>query len=267
MQLQRRLAEFEAAETAVLGLSYDPVDVLARFAAGHGITFPLLSDLGSVEIRRLGLLNRHLADSAAIYGKAVKDHDLGLPYPGTFILDRDGRVERKAFEPGYRVRPAPDSLLAAIGAPPRAARVSDTGATGDLAATAWASQPFLYPYERLEIHLEIAIRDGLHVYGRPIPAGFIPLEVRIAPLDGLVVGPLGLPAPRPFRVAGIDEAFMVHEGTIAARLEVEMAAPPASVPLEIRIDYQACSETVCHPPAGLVLRLPLEGRDSIREPG
>jgi peroxiredoxin len=267
VQLQRRLAEFERADTAIYGLSYDPVKVLAAFSSGHGITFPLLSDVGSREIRRLGLLNRHLAQSAAMYGKEVKPHDNGLPYPGTFVLDRAGRVLTKHFEPAYRVRPSPFKLLEAVGAPPPEAAVEASAGNDQLALRAWAAQPFFHPYERLEVHLDLRVAPGLHVYGRPIPDGFMPLEVTVEPLDGLVVGPLRIPAPRPFRVEGLDEAFVVHDGAIAAVIETGIDRPPPQVELEIRVAFQACSETVCHPPSSLTVRLPFEGRDSVREPG
>jgi peroxiredoxin len=44
VELQRNLPDFERNNIAAFGISYDPVDVLARFAAAHGVTFPLLSD-------------------------------------------------------------------------------------------------------------------------------------------------------------------------------------------------------------------------------
>jgi peroxiredoxin len=266
VQLQRRLAEFERADTAIYGLSYDPVEVLAAFSVGHGITFPLLSDAGSREIRRLGLLNHHLEQSAAIYGKEVKPNDHGLPYPGTFVLDRAGRVLTKHFEPAYRVRPSPFQLLEAVGAPPPEAAVEASAGNAQLALRAWAAQSYLYPYERLEVHLDMRVAPGLHVYGRPIPDGFVPLEVTVTALDDLVVGPLRVPDPRPFRVEGLDEAFVVHEGAVPAVVEVGIDRPPPRVELEIQVAFQACSEAVCHPPSSLAVRLPLEGRDSIREP-
>jgi len=37
-------------------ISYDPVDVLAGFSKQHGITFPMLSDVGSETIKRYSIL-------------------------------------------------------------------------------------------------------------------------------------------------------------------------------------------------------------------
>src|SRR5687767_8478227 len=105
VQLQGRLGDLSALRTAVAGVSYDPVPVLAKFAERHGITFPLLSDEGSLVIERLGLLNAHNEQQAAHYGLAVTDRHDGLPYPGTFLLDEQGRVVEKRFEQSYLVRP------------------------------------------------------------------------------------------------------------------------------------------------------------------
>ena len=266
MQLQGRAREFERAGTAIFGLSYDPVGVLAEFAAAHGITFPLLADVGSRTIRRLGLLNRHLVESAALYGKDVKPHDHGLPYPGTFVLDRDGLVVSKHFEPAYRVRPSPFHLLAALGEAPPGAAVEAVAMTDQVRVRAWSGQDFYFPYEQLRINVEIDVAPGLHIYGHPIPAGYVPLSVELQPIDGLVAQPLQLPPPRPFRVGGLYSAFVVHEGAVRGSIDVSIQRPAGDVAVRISCRFQACSETVCHAPASVCLVLPLTGRDSIRDP-
>jgi peroxiredoxin len=266
VQLQGRAGEFERAGTAIFGLSYDPVAVLADFAARHRIAFPLFADVGSRTIRRLGLLNRHLVESAALYGKGVKPHDHGLPYPGTFVLDPDGRVVSKHFEPAYRVRPSPLHLLAAVGASPPGAAVEAMAESDHVRVRAWAGQAFYHPYERIRIELEVVIAPGLHVYGRPIPPGYVPLTVELEPFDGLVVDTVRLPPPRPFRVEGLDEAFVVHKGTVRAIVDVAVHRAAGDIAIRIATRHQACSETLCHPPATVGLVLPLEGRDSVRDP-
>jgi peroxiredoxin len=41
-------------------ISYDSQEVLARFAKAYKITYPLLSDKGSVVIRKFGILNTNV---------------------------------------------------------------------------------------------------------------------------------------------------------------------------------------------------------------
>src|SRR5437667_11813854 len=94
-------------------ISYDSREITAAFSAQHGIGFPLLSDVGSATIKRYGILNT-VAEAAL--GPNGKDPDViaqvklyvsanganetmrGIPFPGTFIVDRGGRVRARFFE-------------------------------------------------------------------------------------------------------------------------------------------------------------------------
>jgi len=67
VELQRNLPDFERNNIAVFGISYDPVDVLTRFAGAHGVTFPLLSDEGSKVIRELGMLDEQVYEHHAAF--------------------------------------------------------------------------------------------------------------------------------------------------------------------------------------------------------
>ena len=52
-----RSKSYRNVEIGLAAISYDAVDVLSAFAQEQGITFPLLSDLGSRTIREYGILN------------------------------------------------------------------------------------------------------------------------------------------------------------------------------------------------------------------
>src|SRR5207248_7011642 len=91
---------------AIFAISYDSAAVLAAFAEKRGITYSLLSDEGSHTIRALGLLNeQHLVQQHASYGIQTRDDQMGVAYPGTFVLDERGVISEKHFEQSYRVRP------------------------------------------------------------------------------------------------------------------------------------------------------------------
>lgn len=81
-----------------MGLSYDSVDKLKQFARSQKVEFPLLSDQGSVVIKKLDLL---------------ADEKKGLPHPGTLIIDTDGVVAAKLFHEGYRTRNTNEEIIAA----------------------------------------------------------------------------------------------------------------------------------------------------------
>jgi peroxiredoxin len=75
---------------------------LAKFAEKRRITFPLLSDPESKTIIAYGLLN-----------KEAKGKTEGIPYPGTFLIDKDGVIRDKLFLDGYRSRHSTEELIKA----------------------------------------------------------------------------------------------------------------------------------------------------------
>ena len=103
VQLQHSLKEIEATGGRIVGISYDSVPILKRFAERDSISYPLLSDAGSKTIAAYGILN-----------KEAPDRVRGIPYPGTFIIDRNGVIRAKLFLEGYRERHAVEALLEAL---------------------------------------------------------------------------------------------------------------------------------------------------------
>jgi hypothetical protein len=259
------MADFKREGVAVFAISYDPVPVLAGFAEKRGITYTLLSDEGSHAIRRLGLLNEHLEEQHAHYGVQTKEHHLGVPYPGTFVLDEDGVIVEKNFEQSYRVRPPAVSFLEDSFGQAGHEAVRDQTETEDIRVTAWLGTASYHPYQKLKLNLGIQVAEGLHVYGWPIPEGYTPLEVEIDPLETLEAGPLELPEPRPFRVEGLDEEFFVYEGSVRGARTLLLTKNLGEVTLGVKVHYQACSDVACFPPGEVSLQLPLKGLDNIRD--
>ena len=91
--MQKGLKDLTDAGVVVVGISYDPVDVLDAFAKKQQIEFPLLSDPDHKTIEAYGLLN-----------KDAKGKQEGIPYPGTMILDKDGVIRAKLFFDGVIAR-------------------------------------------------------------------------------------------------------------------------------------------------------------------
>jgi peroxiredoxin len=100
--LQRDLKSSEEAGVQLVGVSYDDPAVLKRFSDKAKIAFPLLSDPDSKTIEDYHILN------PAAKGKAQ-----GVPYPGTFILDKNGVIRAKVFLEGFRDRHTTDALVQA----------------------------------------------------------------------------------------------------------------------------------------------------------
>jgi peroxiredoxin len=101
VKLQADLKKFEDAGLQVVAISYDPVEVLAHFTEQRKVAFPLLSDPGSTVIKAFGVLNK----------EATGDKFAGIPYPGIFIVDKDGVIRAKLFKEGYIQRPTTEEIL------------------------------------------------------------------------------------------------------------------------------------------------------------
>lgn len=100
--MQADLKKLEDARIQVVGISYDAVDVLAKFSDSRKITYPLLSDPDSKTIRAYGILN-----------KEAKGKQEGIPYPGTFVIDKDGVIRAKLFVEGFTKRHSTEELIKA----------------------------------------------------------------------------------------------------------------------------------------------------------
>ena len=240
--------------------------VLGNFAEQHGIKYPLFSDEGSKVIAELGLLNRHREQQSLHYGLTPNPAHEGIPYPGSFILDEAGVVRERHLEQSYRNRPtAADFLESSFSAASSRAKVHAVAETDELRTAAWLDTDTYFPYQKLLVHLGVQVRPGLHIFGEPIPDGYVPLSVEVAPVDGLELRELALPGPQPFRVAGLDEQFHIFEGELTGSLPLSINQNSGDIDLTLSLRYQACSATECFPPRTVELRLPLQARDNIRD--
>jgi peroxiredoxin len=82
----------------VWAVSSDPPEKLQALASYAHLTFPLLSDT------TLAVINA--------YG--VRDERYPIAHPTALVIDRKGIVRYAREDLDYRVRPAPEELLAAL---------------------------------------------------------------------------------------------------------------------------------------------------------
>jgi peroxiredoxin len=98
-------AAIKARGYALVGLSYDAPEVLAKFAAERGVAWTLLSDPKSKVID-----GWQLRDPA--YGPDSRAS--GVPRPAIYVIDRRGRITARLMEEDYKKRPQVQAVLAAI---------------------------------------------------------------------------------------------------------------------------------------------------------
>lgn len=249
MQLQRHLEEFQRAGIRILAISNDPVEALRAFAEEQGITYPLLSDADSRVIREFGILNTLIRPDERVYG---------IPFPGSYVVDADGVVLEKLFYRRYQVRPTAESILKdAFGVdfdPDGHPRAQAEG--GGVHVTATLATEALTFMQRTPLYVRLDLDEGLHVYGQPVPEGFIATEVSVGLPEGVRAEPVQYPPTRPFRVEGIDEAFHAFDGVVEVEVPLTSSVrDQESVTLEVTVTYQACDERQCFLPQTRRLRL------------
>ena len=268
VELQEQIHEFEAAGIRVYGISYDPPAALASFSDRYGITYDLLSDVGSVVIRRFGILNTLIDPedprSSGIYG---------IPFPGTYVTDTTGVVTEKFFSRHYATRESAGTILdKALGrvllheespqANQQDERVRITGFLSD-------ADLKLEVVNTLYVRLELA--DGFHVYADPLPDGFYPTTIEVRPVRGMRIGEPVYPPTKPKQFETLGVTLNVYEGfaeiAVPITATTELWNPSGingtvgerPVEVEIVVDYQVCSETICYSPqtAQLMVEAPI----------
>src|SRR5262249_16936327 len=114
--------------------------------------------------------------------------------------------------------------------------------------------------------VEITIVPGLHVYGQPIPAGFVPLAIEVAPIAGVVVGTPGFPPPHPYKLDVLDEDLCVYEGKVTVSVPLTFKQEGDEQTVHVTIRHQAGSATDCLRPSTMTLSLSVQGADLIERP-
>ena len=245
MELQGRYEELKREGLGLTAISYDSPDVLKNFATSRGITFPLLSDAGSAIIKQFGLLNTTADPKTRFYG---------IPFPGTFVVDRNGIVRSRHFEDAYQERNTVGSILVRRGA--AASGPSVTADTAQLSLTATLSDDRIAPGERISIAWDVVPGPRMHVYA-PGKHSYQVVRPSIDPQPWLRALPPTYPASEIYEFKPLDERVevytkpfrLVQDVTILATNEVQkLLASQTTVTLTGRLEYQACDDLVCYLP-------------------
>ncbi len=245
-------------------MSYDSPEQLRAFADENDVTYDLLSDVDSAVIREFGILNTLISpeDPEQAAGRGF----YGVPFPGVYVTDESGVVSEKFFHRHYASRASAgtirDSALGEILAR-HEVPVVELGAE-QVRISAFLSDPAMQFETESTVHVRFELADGLHMYGRPLPDGYIASEVTVPDTPGLRVGPIRYPPthPREFPLLGVT--LNVYEGVVDVAIPVTPNAEvfhgsnpdrPDVVEVPLSVLYQVCSETICYTPRTETLSL------------
>jgi peroxiredoxin len=288
VQLQSRLKELEAKGLGVAAISYDPPEILSAFSRQRSITFPLLSDAGSATIRRYGILN-NIPEQALGPGRddptlkpdiqkyvtaagAPSARMVGMAFPGTFVLDRGGRVTSRYFEDFYAERTTVASMILELGtggAPVSATKVSSTY----IDFTTYPSDAEVAPGNRFTIVVSIVPHARMHVYA-PGASGYRIVTLTIDEQPFLRPLPVQYPASETYFFAPLKERVPIYQKPFTLMQDVVLEGTPqaqallrgkTSVTFTGTLDYQACDDTLCYNPVSLPLTWTLSLRPLVTE--
>lgn len=266
MELQQNAKEFEKIGLNVVGLSYDSPAVLKNFAERKGIHFPLLSDPESKVITQLGILNEDVPKGSPFFG---------IPHPGTFIVDKAGRVTAKYFEEDFKQRyTAADILVQRYGIVPESRKSEVVGKQLD--ATLSASNFIVRPGQRVALVLDLQLKPGMHVYA-PGVQGYIPIDWKIKESDVAAAHEATFPKPEILFLKAIDERVPVFKDHVRVVRDITFGPDPkvkaaasadGTFAVEGTLRYQACDDRLCYLPQELPLKwtFQYEGFDRERVP-
>jgi hypothetical protein len=232
----------------VATISYDPPKTLKRFAEDHQITYPMLSDHGSVVIRKFGILNTNIPADTRFYG---------IPFPGQYLLAPDGTVRDKLFLPDFETRTsASEVLLTHYGVP--AGDIGLTVNAEDVQATIVLSDKRSFGGQRLGTAVDFEVAPGWHIYGEPLPADYTPTSVRFE--DTLVASQsLTFPKPKPVKFDLLGEVLPVYEGKFKAGgyILMKQKVPTGQQKLAGTINFQECNDNICKMPQSIRFEIPI----------
>jgi hypothetical protein len=223
-------------------MTYDSTAVLADFSRRRGITFPLLSDAGSATIKAYGLLNTTVDAASTNYG---------IPFPGTFLVNRQGVVTARFFEEAYQERNTVASILLKLGDPGHT--VAQRISTDHLVITTYVSDQVVAPGTLFSIVADITPRPGMHVYA-PGTHSYKVVALRLDAQPLLLARPLRYPAsdiyvfkPLNERVEVFQKPFrLVQDVALNGSAEARKAlASVETFSITGALEYQACDDSVC----------------------
>ncbi len=138
----------------------------------------------------------------------------------------------------------------AIPADPATAVTTVAAESGPVVVTATLSSASLAPGGRVELGVEVTVRDGWHLAGEE---GLV-LEPRVG--GDVTVEPLSIPKPSPLAGAAGEEGF---EGIVSAcfALAASPSAERGQRTVTLLVRFRPCGEGACEPERALSLSLPL----------
>ena len=267
MELEYDLPRIKAQGFGLAAISYDSVAILKNFADRRGITFPLLSDPESKIIQSFGILSVSAPKNTPF---------AGIPYPGTYLVSRQGVVISKFFVDDFKERDtAAEILVKQFGI--RTDEAHSTAQTKYFQIATSASNELVHQGQHISLVVDLDLKPKMHVYAPEVQGGYIPIDWKMADSTGFRASAVEYPKPRVLRLDVIKETVPVYLGQVRLVRDVVIGTDAQVKPLlgsanELTVEgslrYQVCDDKECYLPATQPLKwvLKFEPLDRQRVP-
>ena len=276
------MEELESSGIGFAAISYDSVEVLADFAQRRGITFPLLSDDDSSVITEFGILNTVAAEGlgpnaedpgvqadvakyVSMFG--ASQMIVGTPYPGTFMVDNQGRVTSRFFEEFYLERNTTTNVMLKLGVGVSPIEAVE-GSTAHLKFSAYPSNSSVTVGTRFSLALEVEPGENMHVYAPGADdMGYRVIGFNLAPNPLARYEPVQYPESEIYHFEPLDEHVPVYQERFMLLQEIVMngdadaestMAELGALTLSGTLDYQACDDEICFLPQSIPVSFTLD---------
>jgi hypothetical protein len=267
VELNSNIARLHAAGVGIAAITPDSTAVLARFASEYAIGYPLLADVGGRVIEQFGVLNHNIVPN--------ERQATGIPFPGHFLLDSDGRVLAKSFTGDLRHRASGSALVAAEFGVFDGPRV--VAETGELRAALQVSTSRLFGGQEAAMLLDIDVAENWHIYAAGVDPPYQPVVLDLE-ADGNLLESYAFtwPTPTPIRFEALDITLPTHAGRVrvTGRFRLRWSPPPSIFDgledavarraispgvyaINCTLRYQACDDNRCLPAREVHLAMPI----------
>jgi len=275
LELQSQYDRLRRDGLGLVGISYDSQEILATFSQQHGITFPLLSDVGSATIKRYGILNTVAEEGLGANGKdpnvvaqvklyvsanGANERQRGIPFPGTFIVDRVGRVKARFFEDSYTVRNTVSNIRVRLNEVDSAVAATRV-ASQHLDVVTYPSDAAVAPGNRFSVVARITPHTGVHVYA-PGAGNYKIIELKVLPGQYTRALAPAYPPSEVYFFKPLNERVPTYQKPFTITQEVVLdgqastrtaLSGQSSLGISGVLTYQACDDRLCYDPVSLPL--------------
>jgi hypothetical protein len=196
---------------------------------------------------------------------------VGMAFPGTFVLDRQGRVTARFFEEVYNERNTVSSVMMRLngGAPVAGTRIS----TAHLDVTAYPSDSSIAPGNRFTLAFDIVPHRGMHVYA-PGASGYRAIGFSAEQQPFVRLMPLDYPTSEIYFFTPLNERVPVFQKPFTLKQDVVVEASPQAqaalrgkdtLTVKGSLEYQACDDKIRYNPESIPLSWTLTLRPLVFE--